>query len=554
MKPRTKIIAALLLLAVIVGWPVAAHYRAKNKVAAYRRQLIAQGEKLSVAELTPSPPADQDNGAASLMSAYWQAGTLNYTNQPPTMRPVVPGRALVAWRQAVLPTSDSTNVWPGLRDDFEKKSDALDAMREALEKPAIAFSVDYSQGFNVPLSHLAQLKGVAQLLSAATMLELHEGRVTNAVQNLRALTALVSRFKDEVMFISSLVRIADGAIAMNTAWETIQSPDLNEEQLAALQADWESVDFLPQMEAALSMERQMSEKLFIEGRKSPRALLSAMSGGSGASSGLTELMELGKGVLDNPGEGLQAILHRYPGYWAWKWWGSYDDELANMQAVQADIIALREVRKEKCFAPALKRCDQANEEIRKTHSKVGSWYGLGGLSDSLQKALTRLRSIEMQRHLLVTAIALKRHQLRHGKFPASLDALTPGFLHEPPRDPIDGQSMRYRLQDGSFLLYSVGEDGVDNGGDPNPAQVSTTGAARNWLKARDAVWPQPAGAAEVAVLFQKQEEERLAEQRRVAASDGAMTPAQRAFLQRYGPVPNGGSNSSSNSPATNTAK
>src|ERR1041384_1185926 len=144
MRPRKKILAALIVLAVMLGWPVAAHYRAKARVAAYRRQLIAQGEKLSVTELTPLPPADNDNGAASLMSAYWRAGNLNYSNQPPTMKPVVPGRVLVAWRQVVLPTSDSTNIWPGLHEDLGEKSDALDAMREALERPAISFNVDYS--------------------------------------------------------------------------------------------------------------------------------------------------------------------------------------------------------------------------------------------------------------------------------------------------------------------------------------------------------------------------------------------------------------------------
>jgi hypothetical protein len=54
--------------------------------------------------------------------------------------------------------------------------------------------------------------------------------------------------------------------------------------------------------------------------------------------------------------------------------------------------------------------------------------------------------------------------------------------------------LRYKLQaDGSFLLYSVGEDGEDNGGDPTP----TTTAVNNWLKGRDFVWPRPATAEEV---------------------------------------------------------
>ncbi len=538
MRRRKKLVAALLVLAVIVGWPVAAHYRAKNKVAAYRRQLLAQGEKMSVSELTPLLPAGKDNGADALISAIWQAGF--FTNYTPTMRPVVPGRALVAWRQSILPTSDSTNVWPGLKEDLERKSAALDAMCAALEKPAIAFNLDYSQGFHVLLPHLPQLKGAAQLLSAATMLELHKGGVTNAVWNLRALTALAARYQDEPLMISSLVRIAIAAIAMSAAWETLQSPDLTDEQLAALQADWEGVDVLPQFEAALAMERAMTGPAFAECRKSPRAVL-AMTRPGGASSGLAELAELGKAVLDHPGEGLKEIARRYPGYWAWKGWWSYEDELVQLQFLQADLAAVREVKNEKCFAPALTRCDQAHEAIRKAHPKAGSWLGDPG--PAYRRYLTRLRTIEIQRRLLVTAIALKRRQLRHGNLPESLTALAPEFFREPPRDPIDGQPQRYRLQpNGGFALYSVGEDGVDNGGDPSPPSDSSATTRPNWLNGRDVVWPQPASAAELELYFQKQAAEKLAAK--------PITPQQ--LRERYGISAAGASTSSSNpAPTTN---
>ena len=47
--------------------------------------------------------------------------------------------------------------------------------------------------------------------------------------------------------------------------------------------------------------------------------------------------------------------------------------------------------------------------------------------------------------LVVTAIALKRHELRHSKLPVTLNALVPDFLPAAPRDFMDGQSLRYRL-------------------------------------------------------------------------------------------------------------
>ena len=65
---------------------------------------------------------------------------------------------------------------------------------------------------------------------------------------------------------------------------------------------------------------------------------------------------------------------------------------------------------------------------------------------------------------------------------------------------MDGQPLRYQLQpDGQFLLWSVGEDLKDDGGDPNPEHTSGSGGSyRYWLKRRDWVWPQAATESEVA--------------------------------------------------------
>jgi hypothetical protein len=52
------------------------------------------------------------------------------------------------------------------------------------------------------------------------------------------------------------------------------------------------------------------------------------------------------------------------------------------------------------------------------------------------------------------------------------------------------------------LLYCVGEDGVDNGGDPS-LSPGITGSNFQWAnpKARDWVWPQPATEAEIQYFY-----------------------------------------------------
>jgi hypothetical protein len=120
---------------------------------------------------------------------------------------------------------------------------------------------------------------------------------------------------------------------------------------------------------------------------------------------------------------------------------------------------------------------------------------------ALSRVLNRVFGAEVARELTITALALKRYQLRHGQYPADLSALVTDCLASVPRDPADGKPLRYRLKpDGMFLLYSIGEDGIDNGGDASPASKTES---FSWQKGRDLVWPCPAIPEEVSAFQQK---------------------------------------------------
>lgn len=61
-------------------------------------------------------------------------------------------------------------------------------------------------------------------------------------------------------------------------------------------------------------------------------------------------------------------------------------------------------------------------------------------------------------------IALELHRRMNGALPASLDELVPRLLPSVPLDRYDGKPLRYLVQDGGVLLYSVANDRIDNGG------------------------------------------------------------------------------------------
>jgi hypothetical protein len=112
---------------------------------------------------------------------------------------------------------------------------------------------------------------------------------------------------------------------------------------------------------------------------------------------------------------------------------------------------------------------------------------------------------ETSKQMAVTAIALKRYQLKHGNYPPDLNSLVPEYVPSVPLDPVDGQPLRYRLNaDGTFLLYSVGENGKDDGGNPAWGTADVTTDYYHWQdsNALDWVWPQPATPEEIQNFYE----------------------------------------------------
>ena len=85
------------------------------------------------------------------------------------------------------------------------------------------------------------------------------------------------------------------------------------------------------------------------------------------------------------------------------------------------------------------------------------------------------------------ACALERYRLIHGQFPDSLEALLPQQIKELPRDIIRGGPLHYqRTPKGGFLLYSIGWNATDDGG-----QLGRNDKGRLILEEGDWLWSRP---------------------------------------------------------------
>lgn len=77
--------------------------------------------------------------------------------------------------------------------------------------------------------------------------------------------------------------------------------------------------------------------------------------------------------------------------------------------------------------------------------------------DSNHRWIGHLRSV-------ITACAIERYRLAHGDWPHDLAVLVPAYLTEIPRDPVDGEPLRFTRTADGVRIYSIGNDKTDNEG------------------------------------------------------------------------------------------
>jgi len=130
--------------------------------------------------------------------------------------------------------------------------------------------------------------------------------------------------------------------------------------------------------------------------------------------------------------------------------------VAELEKIDAAAVTWEEVRKsEKRFA---------YYQLRQTFNPfawvIGTWQSWG----SIKRAEMKVKRVEARRRLLIAELAVRCYQSEQGRAPTGLEQLTPKYLQKVPMDPFSGQSLAYRPNGTNWLLYSIGEDGVDDGG------------------------------------------------------------------------------------------
>ncbi len=409
------------------------------------------------------------------------------------------GRAIAGFQEEEWVESKVTNGWSPVAAELEENEPTLQLMRTALAKTVFDNDLDLTAANrNTLFIHLPAPKRASQWFAARIQLHLHEGRTEEALEDLLAESRLPRALETDDILISELVRIAIAAIARTSVWEALQAGGWTDADLAQLAQVWQANTFVRNMTHSLEGELIFGVGEYDSMRKANSNAVDSIYGlQKFLAPDDSERPSWEKGLRVLPGGDKCADFIKeqiYCRLWRFAWLDQ--DEVHYLRFMEGLIDLARRAESEKSLAAIEPALDGLLEPATR-----GSFYNnlrfpqvtsYGALAISLKKSM----KAETERSLVLAAISLKRYTLHSGESATNLQALVPEILPSVPIDYMDGQPVRYRLgTNRTFVLYSVGEDSKDDGGDSS--LPSGKSSFRNLWNRKDFVWPQPATPDEI---------------------------------------------------------
>lgn len=441
-------------------------------------ELRANGDKVTFEELAATLSPVAKGSLADFTNIVFELGTPPAGDLDPTTPAYSgPGRARVLSSQEMPPfiaTNGMTNrSWSDWNRHLAASASRLRDLRRYLEKPP-ANAGPWTNYFD-HRTPWRENRSAVRWLACDALASLHEKRHDSALADIQAIAGLAKLHREEYLLSVQLTRIAVAEAGFDLIWEALQQDGWNDTQLAALQRCWESQDFLAALETGMQGERCTGLEVLEQWR----------DGRLGRNSGIRSTWDSVR---------VSRILHH----------NILENDVAfHLRHLHAKVEIARQLRSGLSVTAAEKRLRELDDIIEsKGKSPTRVFYLISLVATpKFDKAFTRSAQIETHRRLVITAIAVRRYQLRHGQAPVNLAALVPDFLSAIPDDCMDSKPLKYRLnQDGTFTLYSAGENGIDDGGNPAPSKPGPPSMGKALWAGRDAVWPTAEWGPSAAML------------------------------------------------------
>jgi len=316
----------------------------------------------------------------------------------------------------------------------------LRLLREAASKPNCYFERDYHwPTIATTLPEIRHLRIAARMLALDARVQAADGNVRAAIEDINAMFAMSQHIKTDSFLVCMMVSFSIEQTATAAFQSLLLSNKLSEDDLGLLR-----IAVVPShqrlLERALRGDEACSLTTFCEvGRGELTCSFVSIYWGqcsvpvrdteyADISGSLYRVLMFANDLAEHRrlSQQMRAIAEK-PYYQAAAQWEDFDAQLAN-----GKITGLLNL----LLLPATRACCVA-----------------GAQADARCQAL-RL------------GLAVEKYRLRNRRLPTRLEDLTPDFIPVVPLDPFDGKPMRMKRTDHSLIVYSIGPDGIDNGGTP----------------------------------------------------------------------------------------
>jgi hypothetical protein len=435
-KSRRLKIALLVLAGLIVLYLV---YRHSLSVAIQSRldAIRHAGYPATCAELDkwyPQPPAGQ-NAADVYNEAFAHYNMWTNSNPERAKRYLLPisGMAKLPQRTEPLPGGMKQLVAEYLSDN----SEALRLLYQATSMKSCRYPIDLSEGFAMRITHLNKIRQAARLLELEAIHNSEEQKPQQAVESVIASLGVLRSLNQEPMLISYLVRLACQGITIDSLERVLNRTSLTDEQLSMLASGLDDAEEHQSLTRTFVGERCTGTDIFqrIRKRTIPSGVLSGFISGS----------------MDQEPSWVNILVPIY------RITGLLDlDEERYLDLMKPFVDTTQLSTPESIAAVSSTSNDVAN---------MPRWHIVARpLLDALAGVFLRASRSAAKLHDAQTALAIQRYRLANSRLPDQLSDLVPKFLPAVLTDPFDGKPLRYKKLAKVYIVYSVGEDTVDNGG------------------------------------------------------------------------------------------
>ncbi|MFB0555180.1 MAG: hypothetical protein ACETWQ_17870 [Phycisphaerae bacterium] len=366
----------------------------------------------------------------------------------------------------------------------QEHNDALELVIEGSQRPY--FWRTYKSGAENPtevigvlMPNLSDFRRLAFSLRLRIWLNAEQGHFEDAFNDVKSFYRFGQHLRGDKILIEQLVGIAIEALAVRTIQDIVGEYDIDSTILADLQNSFEQIvageNFVPSLEAEKLCAYDEIQRCFTEGRFGGGHLYLSRLGSfsEGHPFGLDEIFV---GAIFSPQQWPRAakvlfahpdkkqtremadsyydfwtkVYHKTPGQIRAE---GIDPEKQAMEIIEGNILL-------QILAPALSRI---NEIAHRNKTEVYATF---------------------------TILALLRYEKDKGSYANDLQQLiTAGYLKQLPIDSYSDKPLVYRKTDDDFILYSVGPNFTDEGGQYSR---DSKGRIKNWRDNGDAVfWPLP---------------------------------------------------------------